>query len=48
MVTKEDFLSLLEQLDVQDEIFHTDQAHPGQGGENYILNALAEAYDKIK
>ena len=47
MVTKEDFLSLLEQLDVQDEIFHTDQAHPGQGGENYILNALAEAYDKI-
>ena len=48
IITKVEFLSLLEQLDVKDKIFHTDQAHPGQGGENYILNALTEAYDKIK
>ena len=48
IVTKEDFVSLLKQLYVQDKIFHTDQAHPRQGGENYILNALTEAYDKIK
>ena len=43
MVTEETFRNYFNMLEVPAKTFTTDQAHPGQGGENHIYNALLKA-----
>lgn len=43
MVSEQEFLDFFENIQLNEETFTTDRAHPGQGGENHIYNALVDA-----
>lgn len=48
IISKDAFLKVFEKIEVDQKIFHTDKAKPGQGGENFIFNTLKDELDKLK